>query len=72
MQICWCLRGRLIKLRIAHKVQFAMSKEKDNSEELLARAYSLRTDEDSKALYKDWAETYDAQTTGEFGWMVPR
>jgi len=31
----------------------------DNSEELLARAYAVASPEDSLALYRDWANTYD-------------
>ncbi|NDE73932.1 MAG: hypothetical protein EB064_08485, partial [Betaproteobacteria bacterium] len=26
---------------------------------LLVRAYALQTDDESRALYRDWAETYD-------------
>lgn len=35
----------------------------------LKSVYGHKTVEDQKQIYKDWAETYDAQTTGEFGWM---
>ncbi len=35
----------------------------------LKNVYGNKTVEDQRQIYRDWAETYDAQTTGEFGWM---
>ena len=35
----------------------------------LKEVYRDRTVEDQRNIYRDWAETYDQQTTGEFGWM---
>ena len=35
----------------------------------LKEVYQERTVEDQRETYKHWAETYDAQTTQEFGWM---
>lgn len=35
----------------------------------LKNVYGHKTVEDQRQIYRDWAETYDAQTTGEFGWM---
>lgn len=34
-------------------------------------AYSLKTPEDSVALYRDWAETYDASFAEAHGYVVP-
>ena len=41
-----------------------MNAEKNNSKDLLTRAYSLESDQDSKALYRDWAESYDESLMG--------
>ena len=35
----------------------------------LKEVYQERTVESQRETYKHWAETYDAQTTQEFGWM---
>lgn len=40
--------------------------------EHLERAYSLRTPEDSVALYRDWAGTYDETFAREHGYVAPR
>jgi len=38
--------------------------------ETLKNVYSKnRTVEDQREIYRKWAETYDQETTGEFGWM---
>ncbi|MEM7069457.1 MAG: class I SAM-dependent methyltransferase [Pseudomonadota bacterium] len=37
--------------------------------EKLKEVYRDRTVDDQREIYREWAETYDAQTTGEFGWM---
>lgn len=39
--------------------------------ELLERAYSLETDEDTHALYRDWAETYDNTMLDGLGYVLP-
>ena len=39
--------------------------------ELLERAYSLETDEDTHALYRDWAETYDKTMLDGLGYVSP-
>jgi len=36
-----------------------MNNKSNTSEELLARAYALSNDEETKILYRDWAATYD-------------
>ena len=41
-------------------------------EELLARAYALETQEEAKALYADWAKTYDETMIGQLGYVTPR
>lgn len=35
----------------------------------LKEVYRDRTVEDQRKIYRDWAETYNEQTTSEFGWM---
>lgn len=37
----------------------------------LAAAYSLRTPEDSRALYRDWAASYDAGFAAAQGYLLP-
>ena len=39
--------------------------------ELLERAYSLETDEDTHALYRDWAGTYDTTMLDGLGYVSP-
>lgn len=39
--------------------------------ELLERAYSLETVEDTHALYRDWAETYDNTMLDGLGYVLP-
>ena len=38
---------------------------------LLARAYAVATPEDSLALYKDWADTYDEHLEGGLNYLSP-
>lgn len=42
------------------------------AEKNLSGAYSLRTPDDARALYRDWAETYDTGFAAEHGYDVPR
>lgn len=35
----------------------------------LKSVYGHKTVDDQREIYKNWAETYDAETLGEFGWM---
>jgi len=46
-------------------------KEQSSPNELLSRAYELETDEDTKALYQDWAETYDETMLAGLGYLTP-
>ena len=41
----------------------------DPKSDKLKEVYGDRTVDDQRAIYREWAETYDAQTTGEFGWV---
>ena len=43
-----------------------------SSEELLARAYALSNDEETKALYRDWASTYDETMLDGLGYLTPQ
>lgn len=38
----------------------------------LERAYSLKTKDEARALYADWAETYDAEFGQAMGYAAPR
>lgn len=42
------------------------------SAELLERAYGLADDEDTRRLYRDWAETYDTTMLDGLGYLSPR
>ena len=46
-----------------------MADKSEPKSDKLKEVYKDRTVEDQRKIYRDWAETYDAQTTGEFGWM---
>lgn len=46
-----------------------MSKSEDVKAEQLKNVYGEMSVDEKKAFYKDWAETYDAQTQGEFGYV---
>ena len=37
--------------------------------EKLKNVYGHKSVDDQREIYKNWAETYDAETLGEFGWM---
>ncbi len=41
-------------------------------EELLKRAYSLETEQESLALYRDWAQSYDATMLDGLRYVTPR
>ncbi len=43
----------------------------DEAARLLERAYSLETDEDTRALYRDWAGTYDRTMLDGLGYTSP-
>jgi predicted TPR repeat methyltransferase len=42
-----------------------------DAQALLARAYALRSDEESHALYRDWATTYDQTMVGGLQYRSP-
>ena len=44
----------------------------DKADELLARAYALQTEAESKALYRDWAQTYDETMLDGLSYVTPR
>lgn len=49
-----------------------MTTDRSKSEQLVQRAYSLESDRDAKALYRDWAETYDETMIDGLGYVTPR
>lgn len=48
-----------------------MSTKSNSSEALLARAYALSSDEETKALYQDWASTYDETMLDGLSYLTP-
>lgn len=44
----------------------------DRAARLVARAYSLKSPEQARALYRDWAATYDATMTDGLAYASPR
>ncbi len=42
-----------------------------SSEMLLARAYGLKSPDQARALYRDWAETYDIHLENGLGYIAP-
>lgn len=46
-------------------------KEMQAAEELLARAYALQDDVQARALYRDWAATYDETMLDGLGYQTP-
>lgn len=48
-----------------------MTNKSKSSEALLARAYALSNDEETKALYRDWANTYDETMLGGLSYLTP-
>ncbi len=49
-----------------------MTKTSNSSEQLLARAYALSNDDETKGLYKDWAQTYDATMLDGLAYLTPK
>lgn len=49
-----------------------MNLKQDTPEELLARAYALSNEADTRALYQDWATTYDKTMLDGLGYVTPR
>ena len=48
-----------------------MADKDQKASKLLNRAYSLETEADSKALYGDWADTYDETMMDGMGYLTP-
>lgn len=48
-----------------------MNDKSNSSAELLARAYALSSDEETKALYRDWATTYDETMLDGLAYLTP-
>lgn len=46
-----------------------MTKSTEPKSDKLKDVYKERTVEDQREIYRDWAQTYDEQTTSEFGWL---
>ncbi len=50
---------------------YSMTDKDKKSKDLLARAYSLRTEKDRRELYQDWADTYDQSMIDGLGYLTP-
>ncbi len=48
-----------------------MADKADQSNELLQRAYALSNDEETKSLYRDWAQTYDETMLEGLSYLTP-
>ncbi len=48
-----------------------MTEKDQKAEKLVARAYAVETDAESKALYSDWADTYDQSMMDGLGYLTP-
>lgn len=48
-----------------------MTKKSNSSEELLARAYALSNKKETKALYRDWASSYDETMLDGLSYLTP-
>jgi len=48
-----------------------MNTKSNSSKALLARAYALSNDEETKALYQDWASTYDETMLDGLSYLTP-
>lgn len=46
-----------------------MTGNKEPKSDKLKEVYRDRTVEDQREIYRDWADTYNEQTTDEFGWI---
>ena len=46
-------------------------KDRNTPDELLSRAYELASEADTKALYEDWAESYDTTMLDGLGYLTP-
>ncbi len=49
-----------------------MIKKSNSSKELLARAYALSNEAETKGLYKDWAKTYDNTMLDGLSYLTPQ
>ena len=43
-----------------------------DAKSLLARAYALKSEVETRALYRDWAQTYDGAMLDGLGYLTPR
>ena len=55
-----------------HKLRTSASLEDESSAMLLKRAYGLETSDEARALYRDWASTYDAHLEDGLRYRAPQ
>lgn len=48
-----------------------MADDKPKARQLVERAYAVEDDAQAQALYRDWAQDYDASMLGELGYLTP-
>jgi predicted TPR repeat methyltransferase len=49
-----------------------MAKESSHLDPRLARNYGEKTSDDFRAVYREWADTYDRDLVDEFGYLAPQ
>ena len=49
-----------------------MAKESSHLDPRLARNYGEKTSDDFRAVYREWADTYDSDLVDEFGYLAPQ
>ena len=49
-----------------------MEQKSNSAKELLSRAYALSNDEETRALYRDWASTYDETMLDGLDYLTPQ
>ena len=49
-----------------------MAKESSHLDPRLARNYGEKTSDDFRAVYREWADTYDGDLIDEFGYLAPQ
>lgn len=49
-----------------------MSDRKPDRAQMLDKAYAVETNEEVEQLYREWADRYDSDTVGRFGYIAPK
>jgi len=49
-----------------------MPDKKPDRDQMLDKAYTVETNEEVEQLYREWADRYDTDTVGRFGYVAPK